>query len=881
MTGQLDRLTAALADRYAIERELGAGGMATVYLAQDLKHERKVALKVLKPELAAVLGAERFVQEIKTTANLQHPHILPLFDSGEVHGFLYYVMPYIEGETLRDKLDRETQLGIDEAIRITTEVADALDYAHRQNVIHRDIKPENILLHDGRPMVADFGIALAVSAAAGGRMTETGLSLGTPHYMSPEQATAEKGITGRSDVYSLGAVLYEMLTGNPPHIGGTAQQIIMKIVTEEAQPVTKSRKSVPRNVAAAVAVALEKLPADRFVSAQAFAAALGDPSFAAGVSTGAASRVTRTTMWNPLSSGLAAICVAILGLAIWALARPTGTASHTYDVGLSDSAQMIPDLLTNLAISPAGDYVVYVARRDTVKELWYRSLVTQEARSLPGTAHAWMPAISPSGDRVAFVTGDGFAKVAPIAGGAVVTLQQVNNPTGIQWTSGTRLLLSDGDGTRLHSVGTDGENARTYEVAYCILPQPLPDPDRVLCGGGGDQFPSVVDLRRSSQHYAVLAQSGDPGRADVLRGAQFRLIDDRYLIYMSVGGDLRGATFDPETYAIGRSVTLVTGIRREAYTGAGQYDVAASGTLVYAEGPNASVGRLVRAVAGEVTPLPIEPAYFLRFDNSRDGRRLAAVVEGVREQELRVYDLVSGRSRVWLRNPWVSEPLWTPDGDRLLVTVGQYGYVEWVTVMGSPEGTRLDTLFRPTAGQQFGPDFLTYRADSQVVGYLWGQPVHTIVANLTANPPTLDTIAVNSVFGAVSPDGRWLAHQPGGLQQIFLSPYARTDQRFLVASSEGVFGEPQWLSANELVYWECCTDWYRVRVNAAAGNPAGQPALWHTDQRFVDTPGQSYMLTPGGGLVYMQAPERKPVTYLRVIPNWVAQMKRTVHQANR
>ncbi|MDE3214897.1 MAG: serine/threonine protein kinase, partial [Gemmatimonadota bacterium] len=234
MTDIADRLAAALADRYRLVRELGQGGMATVYLAEDLKHDRKVALKVLKPELAAVIGGERFVVEIKTTAALQHPHILPLFDSGTVDGFLYYVMPYIEGETLRDKLNRETQLGIDEAVRITSEVADALDYAHRHGVIHRDIKPENILLHDGRPMVADFGIALALSAAAGGRMTETGMSLGTPHYMSPEQATADKDISNRSDIYSLGSVLYEMLTGEPPHMGTSAQQIIMKIVTEEA-----------------------------------------------------------------------------------------------------------------------------------------------------------------------------------------------------------------------------------------------------------------------------------------------------------------------------------------------------------------------------------------------------------------------------------------------------------------------------------------------------------------------------------------------------------------------------------------------------------------------------------------------------------------------
>src|SRR5689334_7234623 len=267
-TVPLDQLRAALADRYRLERELGVGGMATVYLAEDLKHHRKVAVKVLKPELAAVLGAERFVQEITTTAALQHPHILPLFDSGEAGGFLYYVMPFIDGETLRARLDRETQLGIDETVKITVAIAEALDYAHRHGVIHRDIKPENILLQEGRPMVADFGIALAVSAAAGGRMTETGLSLGTPHYMSPEQATAEKEISARSDIYSLGSVAYEMLTGDPPHTGASAQQIIMKIITEPAAPVTSVRKAVPRNVAVAVSRALEKLPADRFESAK-------------------------------------------------------------------------------------------------------------------------------------------------------------------------------------------------------------------------------------------------------------------------------------------------------------------------------------------------------------------------------------------------------------------------------------------------------------------------------------------------------------------------------------------------------------------------------------------------------------------------------------
>src|SRR5574342_103638 len=229
----ISSLRSALAERYAIEREIGAGGMATVYLARDLRHDRLVALKLLNPELGAVLGVERFLAEIKVTANLQHPNLLPLFDSGEAEGLLFYVMPFVEGESLRARLDREKQLPIDEAIRIAVAVANALDYAHSHHVIHRDLKPENILLQAGQPVVADFGIALAVSNAGGTRVTQTGLSLGTPQYMSPEQAAGDRVIDGRSDIYSLGAILYEMLTGEPPHTGATVQAIIARVLRSE------------------------------------------------------------------------------------------------------------------------------------------------------------------------------------------------------------------------------------------------------------------------------------------------------------------------------------------------------------------------------------------------------------------------------------------------------------------------------------------------------------------------------------------------------------------------------------------------------------------------------------------------------------------------
>src|SRR6476619_3824675 len=242
------RLIEALADRYKLERELGAGGMATVYLAHDVKHDRSVAVKVLRPELAAVIGADRFLAEIKTTAALQHPHILPLFDSGQADGFLFYVMPLIQGESLRDRLRREHQLPVDESVRLAKEIGSALDYAHRHGVIHRDIKPENILLHDGSALVADFGIALAVTSAGGNRMTETGMSLGTPHYMSPEQAMGEREITARADVYALGCVTYEMLTGDPPFIGSTAQAIIAKVMTEKPAGIRRQRERVSEEV---------------------------------------------------------------------------------------------------------------------------------------------------------------------------------------------------------------------------------------------------------------------------------------------------------------------------------------------------------------------------------------------------------------------------------------------------------------------------------------------------------------------------------------------------------------------------------------------------------------------------------------------------------
>lgn len=274
MSDLLGRITAALADRYPIERELGRGGMATVYLARDPRHHRSVAIKVLSQDVATMLGPDRFLREIELAARLNHPNILPLYDSGDVDGMLFYVMPFIEGESLRARLDRDKQLPIAEAVQLCRRVAAALDYAHRHGVVHRDIKPENILLHEGEPLVADFGIALAVSEAGAERLTGTGLTIGTPYYMSPEQATGERQLDARSDVYSLGCVLFEMLAGETPHTGSSAQVVLARILTEPPRELRKLRASVSPYLESVVSKSLSRLPADRYLTASSFADAL-------------------------------------------------------------------------------------------------------------------------------------------------------------------------------------------------------------------------------------------------------------------------------------------------------------------------------------------------------------------------------------------------------------------------------------------------------------------------------------------------------------------------------------------------------------------------------------------------------------------------------
>jgi Tol biopolymer transport system component/tRNA A-37 threonylcarbamoyl transferase component Bud32 len=405
----LERLREALAGRYSLERELGQGGMATVYLAEDVKHHRKVALKVLRPELSAALGSERFLREIETTAQLTHPHILPLLDSGTAEGTLFYVMPFVEGESLRDRLSRETQLPLEDALRIAREAADALAYAHSHGVIHRDIKPENILLKSGHAVVADFGIARAVSAAGGERLTETGLAVGTPAYMSPEQAAGSGKLDGRSDVYSLGYVLFEMLSGETPYTGPTPQSILAKKLSEPLPRISVVREAVAPGIEAALNKALARTPADRWPTAADFAAALAHPDVLTTPGGGTTPTQARpiialgnVPLWGKWATGVAA--VAIVALVATQLFR-----SEPLNITVSDIAQVTsdPGVEFEPAISPGGDEVAYVAGPYGLPRLFVRSTVdvtgggaVRLGDTAPGSE--WLPAWSPDGQRVQF-----------------------------------------------------------------------------------------------------------------------------------------------------------------------------------------------------------------------------------------------------------------------------------------------------------------------------------------------------------------------------------------------------------------------------------------------------------------------------------------------
>ena len=837
------RLTAALSDRYRLERELGAGGMATVYLAHDLKHDRQVAIKVLRPELAAVIGAERFLSEIKTTANLQHPHILPLFDSGVTdrradgptdrlsESVLYYVMPFVEGESLRDRLNREKQLPIGDAIRIATEIAGALDYAHRHNVIHRDIKPENILLHDGRALVADFGIALAASKAGGSRMTETGMSLGTPTYMSPEQAMGEREITARSDVYALGCVLYEMLIGEPPFNGPTAQAIVAKVMTAEPASLAGQRKSIPPQVESAVFTALEKLPADRFASAAEFAAALVGDGTTAGRQDGR--RITGRTAQPPnrLTALLTGIAVLATAVALWGWLRPTAEPEtsrqqvtlwrHSLGSLLSPGVSRIA---TQAAIAPDGSSIVFADPANDSSPLRRKLRGEADSRPLAGTDGGTSPFFSPDGRWVGFMAPGGRLRKVPVEGGAPITLATDGNwvyPSAAWLDDGRIIYVGAGAGFR--QVSSDGGASRllgdttTNATDNSGMLSPLP-------GSRGVLFTSCPGncAVASSVHLFDLATDSSRLLVDDAAGAWYS--PTGHLVYGDRSGALFAAGMDPKRLVLtSGAVPVIEDVLP------GSIALSASGSLVYAVATGGSVPTELVWVSRQGQVERVDSSWRADFQYpavSPDGKSLAVSVR-------------DGPTQIWIRRAdgtrqqltdsgtvnW--RPAWAADSRSIVFLsnrrgAAQGGYDAYQSVVdgSAPARLLLDYHFGLWEAE-LSPDneWLVVRSDEESnIGRIRAR---RLTGDTTLVPQVVDQYLNNNV--ALSPDGRWLAYTSNrsGRKDVYVAPFPSATSARLVSRYGG--SEVRWARSGRELFYKGERELMVVPITPGAAFVAGTP----------------------------------------------------------
>jgi len=869
MSTALDRLAAALADHYRIERELGQGGMATVYLAQDLKHDRKVAIKVLRPELAAVIGAERFLREIKTIANLQHPHILGLIDSGEVHGTAYYVMPHVEGESLRDRLTREKQLPIADAVRIASEVAAALDYAHRHGVIHRDIKPENVLLHDGSALVADFGIALAVSSAGGTRMTETGLSLGTPHYMSPEQAMGEREITSRSDLYALGAMTYEMLLGEPPFTGPTAQAIVAKVMTEKPASLVLRRERIPAEVEEAVLTALEKLPADRFASAAEFGAALtgGGP---ARTRRAAAPRHAGDGKWRPVQilryGGLALVAAAAAFLGGRWLGRseapsfpPSRLAILAPELGGSGASA----LARQLDITPAGDAIVYVGQSNRSSfSFFLQRLDATEAVEIGGSTSMRGPAITPDGRAVVGATLTGTFRL-PLQGGVPRALPVPPTSLNAVWGPDGTYWFTEGN-----AVGVAG---LTPDDSVIELPR-----DKVR----GLRIQQVLDSRTALVVRAPAGTASGPGLLLDLQTADVTpLIDGPVIEIRSAFGELlsvlpdgsiTATPFDSQRHRIlGPAVQVATGVALSG-TGIAQFAVTDHGTLAYIPETPRSLVLLDRNGAAQTAIAEQPNLHAPHF--APDGRRLSLDITSAEGRDVWIFSLDRHTlSRATFDHDG-HDATWTPDG-RFLTYVSFKSGVLGIylarpgntapaeSLLSSSKLTYSGTWLRDGSALITNGNDLRGPSGADIARVANGGrgPIEPLVAS-----------AFLEHYAAPSPDGRWLAFvsDQSGRQEVYVQPLTVEGDQVQISEEGGT--EPVWAPDGRELFFRTTRE---GEVQLAAATLRTTPEFAVVGQRILfsipdivgSVPHANYDISPDGRTFAMV--RRSPGSHIVVIQN--------------
>jgi len=884
LTSPQARLATALSGRYRLERELGQGGMATVYLAEDLKHDRKVAIKVLHPELSAVIGGDRFLSEIKTTASLQHPHILGLIDSGDADGLLYYVMPFIEGETLRARLHREKQLPVDDALRLTKEVASALEFAHKRGIVHRDIKPENILLQDGQALVADFGIALAVQQAGGSRMTQTGMSLGTPAYMSPEQAMGERELGARSDVYALGAMTYEMLTGEPPFTGPNSQAIVAKVLTEQPLPIRPKRPSVPPAVEHAVLIALQKLPADRFGTAKDFADALEGKgsTYAATVLTSAARPTRPASLTRPVTLAAAALIATVAAASGWFLHRAPAAPVLRYTMALPEDQALADTRGHRITISPDGSRLVYVGHGPDGSQLWLRNRSQLRAAPIPGSNRATVPFFSPDGLRVGYVVeGNTEMRVVNLTGAPPIAVADSGlGADGATWSDDGFIYfdgLTGGGTTGLVRVAASGGKVLQQVTTVDTLkgerdhfwPTALPGGRGILFTiqkEGNDERNELAVLDTKTMKYHTLVQA--------LTG---RYSPSGHLLYVTAAGDLLAMPFSLDRLEVSGEPFAVTGSIKRRPFGAVDLALSMTGTLMYITGTGAPEPSEIVYVNRDGSNTIIDSALKGDFQTvalSPDGRRLAlSKIDGT-EQQVWVKQLPTGPlSKLSFEGNRSLRPAWSPDGQ----------YISFIANLGAGP-----LLYRKRADGIGAMEPVNPYPGRTVNEANWSRDgkwlvFRTLPSDIFARRASGDTTIVplvqtsfDEIMPALSPDGRWLAYSSNesGTFETFVRPFPDAQSaKWQVSTAGGV--EARWSpDGRELLYWTNAGQLWSVPVLPGTTFATGQAhALAIDGTRYVGQIG-AWDITPDGKrfLMIRQALGKSEERELVVVENLLAEL---------
>jgi serine/threonine-protein kinase len=879
MSSVTGRLENALAGRYRLEGQFDSGGMAVVYGARDLKHDRKVAIKVFRPELSAVLGVERFNSEIKISANLQHPHVLPLFDSGSADGLLFYVMPFVEGISLRTRLERERQLSVEEAVRITAQVGSALDYAHRHGVIHRDIKPENILLQDGEVLVADFGIALAVEQSGGNRLTETGLSLGTPQYMSPEQATGERHVDSRTDIYSLGVVLYEMLAGEAPHTGPTMQAVIAKILTENPKPITQIRRSTPPHVDAVIACALARIPADRYATAQQMVDALLHPDATVirpaaawagdGGSTALVPRLRRITR-------LAAVPVVALLAGI--LIGRGRTPSTPGDVAKFTIPTTSPQLDQNLGqlplltITPDGRALVFTQDG----KLHIRRLDRFESVPLEGTGGATTPAFSSDGRWLVFGQNGRLRKVSA-EGGPVVDIATANYRLGAFWADDGYIYYSAGLGDRgIWRVSADGGQPEQVTQLRDDATEHAHGWPQLLPGGKELLFTALGNSGGAEDSRIMVERLSDHRRTTLIEHAVYgHYVASGHVMYSTGNGAVFAVPYSVSRGAItGRAIPVLDGTTVAVWGGATLFNVSNEGTLVYVPGSATQqhVMQVVDRGGRELRQLGV-PRNIRGAVYSPDGRRVATTV---REP---------GRTDVWLLNSanggaeWrftldLAEeemPVWSADGKTIAYTAAAGPRIR-VVRKAVAEGTEPQDVrswarhMHLTSWSRDGKWLAAYDYHPTNNEDVW------LIGAAGKDSLPVATTASRELNGVFSPDGRWLAYQsdePGRFEVYVVNIPAMTVKR-QVSTGGGIV--PRWDPSGRSLYFLSPADHKLMSVAVNADNGF---ELRGTPTALFSTPAFDFDIAPdGSGFLLSILNPNVSTPAIHVVINWFDELRK-------